>query len=152
MSSPYIQAEISKIIKANNNPENIALASAWIIANFKGINIKIFDGKKTSSLCDYNIVASAENIIQAKSMVDEIVVALKEHNIEIRSLEGMGDAEWILLDLGDIIIHIFQDTARDMFDLDSLWHGEDQLTIPAEYYFGKGEEAEKKQDSTSNYF
>ncbi|MBT4790234.1 MAG: ribosome silencing factor [Halobacteriovoraceae bacterium] len=152
MNNPYIQKEIAKIVTANNYPENMALASAWIIANFKGINIKVYDAKETSSLCDYNIIASAENEIQAKAMVDEIVVSLKEHNLELLSLEGMGNAEWILLDLGDIIIHIFQELTRDVFDLDSLWHDQSQLPIPQEYYFSQAEEIKKSEPSTRDYF
>lgn len=152
MSNPFIQKEISKIIEENKYPENMALASTWIIAHFKGINIKVYDAKETSSLCDYNVLASAENTVQAKAMVDEIVSNLKEHNVEIKSLEGMGDAEWILLDLGDIIIHIFQELSRELFDLDSLWHKQEQLPIPQEFYFGQAEDIKKPEDPTSNYF
>ena len=155
MSNAYVATEVAKIIneKKDSYPENIALASAWVIAHFKGVNIKIIDAKTTSSLCDYNILASAENTIQAKAMVDEIVRNLKEQNLEIISLEGMGDAEWILLDMGDIIIHIFQEISRGVFDLDSLWRDEKQLEIPQEYYFGTAEEIpQEKKDPTHNYF
>lgn len=155
MSNPYIAKEITKIIeeKKANYPDNIALSSAWILAHFKGVNIKIFNAKETSSLCDYNVIASAENTTQARAMVDEIVSNLKEHGVDVISLEGMGDAEWVLLDLGDIIIHIFQEVSRDVYDLDSLWHSQDQLAIPQEYYFGTTETVtEEPKDPALNYF
>lgn len=155
MSNPYVAKEVAKIIeeKKDNYPDNIALASAWVLAHFKGINIKIYDATECSSLCDYNVIASAENTTQAKAMVDELVRNLKEHGHEIVSLEGMGEAEWILLDMGDVIIHIFQEVSRDIFDLDSLWREGKQLDIPQEYYFGKSEaDTEEKKDPALNYF
>ncbi len=153
MSNTYIASEVKKVIETAEYPKNISLACAWIIAHFKGLNIKIFDVTETSSLCDYNIIASAENTTQARAMVDEIVKNLKEQNLEVVSLEGMGDADWVLIDMGDVIIHIFQEISRDIFDLDSLWEGHEQIQIPQEYYFGEAPESNQKdKSSTSNYF
>ncbi|MDP7320245.1 MAG: ribosome silencing factor [Bacteriovoracaceae bacterium] len=152
MSSAYIEKELDKIVASSEFPQNMALASAWVIAHFKGINIKIYDVKESSSLCDYNIIASAENTTQARSMVDEIVRNLRKHEVEILSLEGMAEADWILLDMGDIIVHIFQDLSRDIFDLDSLWHKYEQLPIPQEFYFGEPSEEKANKDSSENYF
>ena len=151
MGNPYVQSEVSKIIEENDYPKNLALASAWIMAHFKGINLKIFDSSESSSLCDYNIIASAENTIQAKTMVDEIEESLKKAGAKLVSVEGMTDGEWILLDMGDVIIHVFQELSREYFDLDSLWKDQTQVEIPQEYYFGQQEEV-KKTDNTENYF
>ena len=153
MSNTYIEKEVAKVIAANSYPESMALVAAWIIAHFKGVNLKIYDAKETSSLCDYNIVASADNIVQAKSMVDEMISNFHKHKLNIISLEGMAEAEWILLDVGDVIIHIFQDVARDVFDLDSLWADTDQLKIPEEFYFGSEESGSSTtRRSSNNYF
>lgn len=153
MSNPYIQKEIAKIIESNEYPQNIALASAWIIANFKGINIKIYDAQKDSSLCDYNVIASAENITQSRAMVDEIIKNLKSvGQVDVLSLEGLSTSEWILLDVGDVIIHVFQDISRDIYDLDTLWAHNPQVDIPQEYYFGAEMEVKKPEDPTDNYF
>jgi ribosome-associated protein len=153
MSTPYIESEVKKVLESAKYPQNMALASAWVIAHFKGINIKIFDAANTGSLCDYNIIASAENTIQAKSMIDEIQFNLKQTaGAEVISLEGLTDSEWILLDLGDIIVHIFQETSRDIYDLDTLWAKSEQIGIPQEFYFGQSQEVAKKEDPTENFF
>lgn len=156
MSNPYIQNEVSKIVKdKTDSSEVVALASAWVLAHFKGINIKGYNVSETSSLCDYNVIASAENTTQARAMIEELIASLKPHDIEPISLEGMGEAEWILLDIGSVIVHVFQDISRDVFDLDSLWEGSPTLEIPNEYYFGSAEAeatAEKTKDSTESYF
>lgn len=154
MANPFVEKEVTKIIQEQNieYPKNMAMACAWIIANFKGINIKIFDVANTSSLCDYNIIASAQNTTQAKAMVDEILVNLKKNGMELISLEGLSDGEWILLDMGDIIVHIFQELSREIFDLDKLWLGAPQVEIPQEYYFQNSEVMAKEEDSSGSYF
>lgn len=152
MSNEFISKEVAKILKDEKSSKNYALASAWIIAHFKGINIKIFDTKETSSLCDYNIIASAENIIQSKSMAQVIVKTLKEHGAEVLSLEGLSAGEWILLDIGDVIIHIFQEISRDVFDLDDIWRSSEQVEIPNEYYFGEANQEIKPKVNSENYF
>ena len=66
MANVFITNEVKKVLEDSQFPLNTALAAAWIIAHFKGINIKIYDTQETSSLCDYNIIASAENPIQCR--------------------------------------------------------------------------------------
>lgn len=152
MSNEFISKQIEKILKDDKDSKSFALASAWIIAHFKGINIKIFDTQKTSSLCDYNIIATAENTIQSKAMVSEIVKSFKVHGAEVLSLEGLADGDWILLDIGDVIIHIFQDISREVFDLDDIWRDSPQVEIPNEYYFGEASPEVKPKSSSENYF
>ena len=155
MNNSFITKQVSKIVEEHKSefPRNIALASCWIIANFKGINIKIFDVQGSSSLCDYNIIASAQNTTQARAIVDMLTPALKENEQEILSIEGMNEADWILVDVGDVIIHIFLETSRDIFDLDTLWKSFPQIQIPEEYYFSTPEAASSApSDPTSNYF
>jgi ribosome-associated protein len=154
MLNPFIEKEVSKIIEENKAefPKNIALACAWVIANFKGINIKIYDVSGSSSLCDYNIIASAQNTTQARAIVDILSPALKANNQEILSMEGVHEAEWILVDTGDVIVHLFLETSRDIFDLDTLWRKYDQVQIPKEYYFGAAQNETSPTEPTNNYF
>lgn len=155
MANAFIQKEVTKIIEDKNYefPLNLAMASAWVIANFKGINLKIFESKG-SALCDYNVIASAQNTTQARAMIDEIQSALRQTGITTYSLEGANEAEWILLDLGDIIVHVFQENSRDIFDLDLLWKDFEQVQIPQEFYFSSIQDntTNKKDDSPENYF
>ena len=152
MGNPYVQKETSKIFESYKNKKNAALAAAWIMAHYKGINLKIFQAEESTSLCDYNIIGSAENTVQAKTMVDEIQEALKKGGCEVISLEGVSEGEWILLDMGDVIIHVFQDLSREYFDLDSLWQENEQLPIPQEFYFSQQNDPEQGNENTENYF
>lgn len=135
----YIQAEVNKVI---TNPEfafplNHAMATAWILANFKGDNLKIFDMRKSTSLCDFAVIATAQNATQARAMVDEISLNLKNQGAHILSYEGYEGADWILLDTGDIMVHVFNGPARDVYDLDMIYAKNAQVKIPEEFYFGK---------------
>lgn len=154
MANEFTAKEVKKIFEQKEEmPKKMALAAAWILANYKGVNIKIFDVSTSSSLCDYNIIATAQNTTQSKTMLDEIQYNLKQNGAKILSVEGTSDADWILLDAGDVIVHIFQELSRDIFNLDELWAGHDQLKIPEEYYFEHKEmEVSKKSDPTDNYF
>ncbi len=150
----YVQNEVNKIISNNSFefPLNHAMASAWIMANFKGDNLKIFDLKKSSALCDYSIIATAQNATQARAMVDEISLNLKNHGASIVSYEGYESADWILLDTGDVIVHIFNGPARDVYDLDLILAKNPQVKIPEEYYFGKPTTVSSEKADLKGYF
>jgi ribosome-associated protein len=154
MSNDYVSTEVSKILKDTTleHPKNLAMAAAWIMGNYKALNLKIYDCSKSSSLTDFYILASTTNSTQTQSMAEEISHQLKNNGIEARSKEGVGTSEWALIDFGDIIVHIFQDSARDIYDLDHLWRNLPQVNIPNEYYFSTTSDKPSKKASTEGYF
>lgn len=148
MANEYVQNEVKKVITNTSFefPLNHAMASAWILANFKGDNLKIFDMRKTSALVDYSIVATAQNATQARAMADEISFNLKNQGANIVSYEGYEGADWILIDTGDIMVHVFNGPARDVYDLDMVYAKNPQMKIPEEFYFGKPTAVTDKAD------
>lgn len=150
----YVNSEVNKVISnsAYEFPLNHAMASAWIIANFKGENLKIFDLRKSSALCDYSILATAQNATQARALVDEISNNLKTVGANIVSYEGYEGADWILLDTGDIIVHIFNGPARDVYDLDMIFARAPQVKIPEDFYFGKPTTVSTEKADLKGYF
>lgn len=154
MANEYIQGEVKKVIENTSFefPLNHAMASAWIMANFKGDNLKIFDMRKTSALVDYSILATAHNATQARAMVDEISLNLKEQGAHIVSYEGYETADWILLDTGDVMIHVFNGPARDVYDLDMIYAKNPQVKIPEEFYFAKPTTASNEKADLKGYY
>lgn len=155
IQNEFIKKEVEKIVADKNleYPKNIALAATWIMAHFKGINLKVLDVRESSSLADYYLMASASNTMQARAMTDEIQTSLRQAGSEIISIEGLLEGEWVLIDAGDIIIHIFNETSRDIFDLDTLWAKHPQVEIPQDYYFASHSDSEKTETgNTENYF
>ncbi len=150
----YVQGEVKKVITNTGFefPLNHAMATAWIVANYKGENLKIFDQRKSSALCDYSILATAQNVTQARSMVDEISANLRDNGANIVSYEGYESGNWILLDTGDIIIHIFNGPSRDVYDLDSVLTRNPQVKIPDEFYFGKPTTVATEKADLKGYF
>jgi ribosome-associated protein len=154
MANEYIQGEVKKVIQNTSFefPLNHAMATAWVIANYKGDNLKIFDMRKSSALVDYSILATAQNSTQARAMVDEISFNLKEQGAHIVSYEGYENADWILLDTGDIMVHVFNGPARDVYDLDMIYAKNPQVKIPEEFYFGKPTQVSAEKPDLKGYF
>jgi ribosome-associated protein len=142
MSSEYINKEIDKIFN-NKSLESTkeAMICAWILGNFKGINLKVMDLSKSSSVASFYVLASATNTTQSKAMATEIIHQLRRLNCPILSREGMNNTDWILIDADDVIVHIFQESARDAYGLEELWSEAQNVAIPSEYYFSSDQEA-----------
>lgn len=138
MKTNYIDQEIDKIMadKTLEFPHNLALACSWVAANFKGENLKILDVGTVGPLTDYFLLVTATNVTQALAIASEIGRQIKRLGFKVYSKEGLDGSEWILLDGGDVIVHIFQPQARDIYDLDQLWEKAPLIEIPADYYFG----------------
>ena len=148
----YIYAEVEKIITDEKNypyPKNLAMSSAWVIGNLKGINLNIFDMDSKSSICDYTVIGYATNNRQAQAMAQEIERQMKKRGIKVYSIEGSKEADWTLVDLGDVIIHIVLETSRDNYALEQLWQECPKVSIPAEYYFSDDNFG---AENTNDYF
>lgn len=142
MSREFISSEIDKIANSSEYEGSLkyAMCSAWILGNYKGINLKVLDMGKTNSIADYFVLGSASNTTQAKAMAEEITYQLKRFNKEFISKEGLNNSDWILLDSGDIIVHIFLEVSRDVYSLEELWSKATTIKIPMDYYFSSDEE------------
>jgi len=151
MQTSYANLEIDKIMKDSKIefPKNIALVCAWVAANFKGENLKLLDVGKIGPLTDYFLLVSVSNLGQMKAIADEICKQVKRLGYKIYSREGLDNSEWGLIDAGDVIVHIFQDHARPVYDLDQLWENAPILEIPESYYFGPGLVDTQKTEETS---
>ena len=154
MANEYIQNEVNKVISNTQFefPLNHAMATAWILANFKGDNLKIFDLRKSSALVDFAVVATAQNATQTRAMIDEISSSLRNVGAKIVSYEGYESADWVLLDTGDIMVHVFNGPARDVYDLDMVYAKNPQVKIPEDFYFGKPTSASSDKADLKGYF
>lgn len=153
MSKEYIDQQVQKIIDDKKNfpfPLNTAMAAAWMLGNLKGVNLKVYDVRKISSLGDYYVMGSATNVRQAHAMAEVISVQLKKHGLKVVSTEGKADSDWILIDLGDILVHIFLEISRGNYNLEALWDEAVPVEIPNSYYFS-GDDTEG-DDTEKNYF
>ncbi len=84
-------------------------------------DILMLDIKNASYIADYFVICSAESNRQMKAICEEIDKALAEEGINIYRREGNEDSGWILLDFGEVIIHVFAPSQREFYELESLW-------------------------------
>jgi ribosome-associated protein len=91
------------------------------LEDIKAFDIVSIDIRKQKSIADYIIIASANSSRQAKALSDNIKEKMQKINIPLIGIEGGSGSEWVLVDLGDIIIHIMTPTSRVHFNLEELW-------------------------------
>ena len=91
------------------------------LKDIKAFDIVSIDIRKQSFIADYIIIASANSSKQAKALADNIKDKMQKINIPLIGIEGESGSEWVLVDLGDIIIHIMTPTIRVHYNLEELW-------------------------------
>jgi ribosome-associated protein len=96
------------------------------IEDIKGFDITVMDIRELSSLGSYMVVASASSTRQTKAIAHHVVEKLKEAGLESTGIEGEREGEWVLVDFGDIIIHIMLPTTRAFYNLEQLWGSTEQ--------------------------
>lgn len=87
----------------------------------KAVDIKVIDIEHVSSIADYFIIASGNNVNQVQAMADEVQEQLGKAGCEPKQVEGYHGAAWILMDYGDLVIHIFDEENRKFYDLERIW-------------------------------
>ena len=94
------------------------------LEDIKAVNPIAIDVTKISSLTDFMVIASGTSNRHIASMSEHILEGLKETNISGIKIEGQGGDDWVLIDAGDVVIHLMSADAREFYDLESLWDPE----------------------------
>lgn len=110
--------------------KDIALITIKSIQEKKGINPVILEVKDVSDVADYFVICSADSRRGVKTLADHIIEMLKNHSIDILGIEGYSLKEWILIDVTDVVIHIFHQPAREFYDLEGLWIDSPRIDLP----------------------
>ena len=87
----------------------------------KALDVKVIGLEKISTLADYFIIASGANRNQVQAMADNVDEMLGRAGHQPKQVEGYQSANWILMDYGDIVIHIFDEENRLFYDLERIW-------------------------------
>ena len=99
----------------------------------KGIGITALDLREITSFTEFFIIVSGLNTRQVQAISDEIEAQLKKQlNERALRIEGYNTAEWVLMDYGDFVVHIFENKARDFYDLERLWRDAKKVELPKE--------------------
>ena len=96
----------------------------WVITaleDLKAQDIQILDVRGMTSITDLMIVASGTSDRHIKALADNVVEAVKKHGVQPIGVEGESSREWVLVDLGDIILHVMHPQTRAFYNLEKLW-------------------------------
>jgi ribosome-associated protein len=99
----------------------------------KAHDLVVLDLREVASFTDYFVIASGTNVRQVQAVADEVQEQLRKHlGVKPARVEGYNSAEWVLLDYGDFIFHVFEEKSRRFYDLERLWRDAARVPLPPE--------------------
>lgn len=87
----------------------------------KAVDIQVIDLTEVTLIADYFVVCSGTSNIHIKSIVDGVIEKMKQNGVKNKQMEGYSQARWVLLDYGDVVVHVFAPEEREYYDIESLW-------------------------------
>ena len=109
--------------------EERALKCAELAFDKKAYDIRALDISRVSSIADFLVIISGSSDRQNQAIADSIRIGLKKYG-KINDIEGAREGVWIVMDYGDVLVHIFKDDLRRHYDLDGLWNMAPLLELP----------------------
>ena len=99
----------------------------------KAYDLVVMDVSQHSSLADYFVICTGRSDTQVQAITQSIEENLARLRVRPRAIEGYSRAQWILMDYGDVVVHVFLESVRDFFDLERLWARAPYLPLPEPY-------------------
>jgi len=109
--------------------DKVRLVAAWL-AEKKAKDVLALDVSKVCSVTEAMIVATAANVRQAQAMADHVLAKCSEEKISFLGMDGYKTGQWVLVDLNDVIVHIFMDEARQFYNIEGLWAEGTSIALP----------------------
>lgn len=116
--------------KATLSARERALRCAELAADKKGYDIRVLDITRISAIADLLVIISGQSDKQNQAICDHIRKELKKFG-KVQEIEGESDGKWIVMDYGDVLVHIFHEEQRRRYDLDGLWERAELVELPA---------------------
>jgi ribosome-associated protein len=104
--------------------EQLRQIAEQALDEIKARDVIVLDTRRLTSLFDYTIVASADSARQTRALARNLAEKVKAAGGNVLGLEGEQTGEWVLVDLGDVVVHIMQPAIREYYNLEQLWGGE----------------------------
>ena len=102
------------------------------LEDVKGRDILVYDTERMPSMFERVVIASGDSTRQVKALADNVQEKVRESGARVYGVEGERSGEWVLVDLGDIVVHIMHPTVREFYNLEEVWGGKKvRLSSPA---------------------
>jgi ribosome-associated protein len=126
-----VRIEIPDVRTSFNEIDEDVRLAVQCASEKKAVNMVALDLREIASFTEYFVIASGTNQRQVQAIADEINEQLKKQlNRRPVRIEGYNSAEWVLLDYGDFVVHLFDKEARDFYDLERLWRDARRVDLP----------------------
>lgn len=93
------------------------------LEDIKGHDIEVYNTARMPSMFERVVIASGDSTRQVKALADHVQDKIKENGARVYGVEGEAAGEWVLVDLGDVIVHIMHPTVREFYNLEEVWGG-----------------------------
>jgi len=109
-----------------------AIQCAALALDKKALDVKILEIQRISTIADYLVLATGSSDKQTQAIAESIRQGLKKFGKPL-DIEGVKEGNWVIIDYGDVILHVFKEDMRRYYNLDDLWAAAPLVEIPAEY-------------------
>jgi len=123
---------------AEDQLDERVLKALHAAADKKALDIVVLDLREIATFTDFFVITSGANERQVQAISDEVYETLKKTGSTAARVEGYKTAEWILLDYGDFIVHVFEQKARQFYDLERLWRESKRVELPTGLFVESG--------------
>lgn len=103
------------------NAEEIKTIALAALEDLKAKDIVTLDVRGLTGVTDYMVICSGTSSRHVKSLANNVAVEVKKHGQRAQGIEGGQAADWVLVDFGDVVVHVMSPEARDFYDLERLW-------------------------------
>lgn len=90
----------------------------------KGRDVKVIDVRKKTGIADFMVIVSGTSERHVKSLADHVIEEAKKNEAQPLGVEGQGGGEWVLVDLGDVIVHVMKPQTREFYQLEKFWQAD----------------------------
>ena len=126
---PAVHIESKPTVSADQLDERL-LSALHAASEKKALDVVVLDLREIASFTDFFVITTGANERQVQAISDEIYETLKKSGSTSARVEGYKTAEWVLLDYGDFVVHVFEQKARQFYDLERLWRESKRVDLP----------------------
>jgi len=131
-----MKQNLAKLIEHTNQSFEITKDIVNACMDAKGKDINVLDVSKVFGMSDYFVVVSGRSDRQVQGISNRILESLEKNGLSPVSIEGFDDGQWVLIDCGDVVAHIFYEPMRSHYDIESLWFKAQRLDLKKHFKVG----------------
>lgn len=114
---------------ATPSTETVARLAAGAALEKNAVDVSVLNLQGLSGIADFFLICTARSTTQAETIAEAIRITLRTHGVRPRHIEGSAESGWLLLDYGDVVVHVFLEGTREFYALDRLWGDAPVLSV-----------------------